>query len=360
MNFIIIFPIAYKPISTPSLWFSPSLSTRKTTTGNSLARAVFNPCGRSKVTRAPLYGSRSPASILFTQFPQRTSQDVMIMRIKLAKFVAFFIVFVNIVVVYFTLKLFLSFNPAGVVNPPGGAVIKVKQSVAKPALKHFHNVVSVVLREFELHENDVTQTVKSFITNFPNIQVYIICDYSPYPPLELTFWNATIKNVKIINLAPNLRYAFIEQYPLVYIKTKYVLFVPDSTRLPNRQTLQLLLTELTKQPEVVAIASPVGYKTLLSCLKVNASSRTWTLKYEIAPQGELCDAIGGKHVVLVETDVLKRLPNAFLLPFPQALYLQTAALGLKVSWFEFGAQDTDLTHVVYLFYAVNCNVFAYH
>lgn len=249
----------------------------------------------------------------------------MIMRIKLAKFVAFFIVFVNIIVVYFTLKLFLSFNP------PDGAVTKIKPSATKPTLKRFHNAVSIVLREFESHENDITQTVKSFITNYPNIQVYIICDHLPYPPLELTFWNATVKNVKLINLTPNLRYAFIEHYPLVYIKTKYVLFVPDSTRLPNRQTLQLLLAELTKQSEVGAIAAPVGYKTHLNCLKVNASSRTWILKYENASQGELCDAVGGKHVVLVETDVLKRLPNAFLLPFPQALYLQTAAIGLKVS-----------------------------
>lgn len=247
------------------------------------------------------------------------------MRIKLAKFVAFFIVFINIVVVYFTLKLFLSFNPAVNVPVPPGETIK---RVIKP---HYNKLVSIVLREFELHENDVTETVKSFITIFPNIQVYIICDYLPYPPLDLIFWNSTIKNVKIINLAPNLNNAFIEHYPLVYIKTKYVLFVPDSTRLSNRQTLQVL-TELIKKPNT-AIAAPVGYKTNLNCLKVNVSERTWTLRYEsIREQGELCDAVTGKHVLLLETDLLKRLSNAFLLPFPQALYLQTAVLNLKVSY----------------------------
>lgn len=270
-----------------------------------------------------------PSSYYLLTGIQDVMHKILIMRIKLAKFVAFFIVFVNIVVVYFTLKLFLSFNPSGPNPPPPDETAK-RQGVAKPGQKHFSKAVSVVFREFELHENDVSQTVKSFISFFPNTQVYIICDYLPYPPLELTFWNASIKNVKVINLAPNLHYAFIEQYPLVYIKTKYVLFVPDSTRLPNRQTLQLLLAELTKKPEV-AIAAPIGYKTSLSCLKVNASSRTWMLRYENALQGELCDAVVGKHVLMLETDVLKRLPNAFLLPFPQALYLQTAALGLKVS-----------------------------
>lgn len=246
------------------------------------------------------------------------------MRIRFAKFVAFFIVFVNIVVVYYTLKLFLSFN-ANVPASPETA----KQSQIKPTLKHVSKLVSIVLREFELQDNDVTQTVKSFITVFPNIQIYIICDSLPYPPLELTFWNSSVKNVRVINLSPNLRFAFIEQYPLVYIKTKYVLFVPDSTRLPNRQVLQLFLTELSKNPEH-AIAAPVGQKTNLNCLKVNVSTRAWMLRYE-NKQGPLCDVVTGKHVVMLETDLLKRLPNAFLLPFPQALYLQTSVLDLKVS-----------------------------
>lgn len=250
------------------------------------------------------------------------------MRIKFAKFVAFFIVFINIIVVYFTLKLFLSFNPGNVTNPPGETI---RKSVSKSSVKHFHKLVSIVIREFELHDNDVTQTVKSFILLFPNLPIYIICDSLPYPPLELTFWNNTIKNVKILNLSTNLNFAFIEQYPLVYIKTKYVLFVPDSTRLPNRQTLQLLLNETIKTPEI-AVAAPIGYKTNLNCLKVNASLRLWILKYEMQMMDDVCDAIVGRHVVMLETDLLKRLPNAFLMPFPQALYLQTAVIGLKVSF----------------------------
>lgn len=258
------------------------------------------------------------------------------MRIKFAKFVAFLIVFVNIVVVYFTLKLFLSFNPANVSNPTPQTLIKL-QSVAKPSVKHVSSWMSIVIREFELHDNDITQTVKSFINIFPNIHIYIICDALPYPPLELTFWNSSVKhNVKVFNLAPNLRSAFIEQYPLVYIKTKYVLFVPDSTRLRNRQTLQLLLFEVAKNSGQIAVAAPIGDKTQLNCLNINVSQQSWTLKYENALQqggGDnevVCDAIVGKHVLMLETDQLKRLPNAFLLPFPQALYLQTAVLDLKV------------------------------
>lgn len=246
------------------------------------------------------------------------------MRIKFAKFIALFIVVFNVLVVYYTLKLFLSFNS---IDTPSKVVQKTKLS-AKPPTKHIGKLVTIIIRKFELYENDVTLTVKSFLNVFPNIQVLVLSDGLPYPPLELSFWNATIKNVKIINLTPNLNYAYIEQYPLVYVKTKYVLFVPDSTRLVNRQILQLMLVELLKKPESIIVA-PFNLKDSLNCLQVNLSIREWTVKYE-ALDSQICDAVTGKHVIMLETDVLKRLSNGFLLPFPQSLYLQTSVLTIKV------------------------------
>lgn len=247
----------------------------------------------------------------------------MIMRIKLAKFVALFIVLVNVIVVYYTLKLFLSFNSEDA--PPRA---QANQVTTKSPTKHLSKLLTIVIREFELYENDVTLTVKSFTNIFPHIQTLIICDTLPYPPLTLSFWNSTHRNVKIINLSTNLKAAYIEQYPLVHIKTKYVLFVPDSTRLPSRQTLLLLFLELLKEKEQLVVA-PVGFKTNLNCLRLNVSVRTWSLKYETI-RSSLCDGVNGKHVTMMETDDLKRFTNAFLLPFPQSLYLQASAQNLKV------------------------------
>lgn len=247
------------------------------------------------------------------------------MRIRFAKFVAFFIVFVNIVVVYYTLKLFISFS-----TPNVSVQTEIqRQPATKPALKHASKLLTIIIREFESHENDVAQTVKSFITHFPNIHLFVICDTFPYPPLELSSRNTSFKNVKLFSLAPSFHSSFLDHYPLFHVKTKYVLFVPDSTRLPSRQILHLLLTDLIKQPEH-ALSAPVGPRTPLNCLKVNVSSRTWSLKYEMA-RDSVCDAVSGKHVLMIATDVLRRLQNAFLLPFPQALYLQTAFLEFKVS-----------------------------
>lgn len=246
------------------------------------------------------------------------------MRIRLTKFITLFIVVINIIVVYYTLKLFLSFKP---LDTPPKVVQKAKLS-AKPPIKHIGKLVTVIIREFELYENDITLTVKSFLNIFPNIQVLVLSNGLPYPPLELSFWNSSVKNVKIINLTPNLNYAYIEQYPLVYVKTKYVLFVPDSARLLNRQMLHSMLLELLKKPESIIVA-PFNLKDSLNCLQVNLSIREWTVKYETL-DSQICDAVTGKHVIMLETDVLKRLSNGFLLPFPQSLYLQTSYLTLKV------------------------------
>lgn len=46
--------------------------------------------------------------------------------------------------------------------------------------------------------------------------------------------------------------------------------------------------------------------------------------------GTECDTISGKHVTLMDTKILKRLSDPFLLPFTDALYIQTTALGVKV------------------------------
>lgn len=243
------------------------------------------------------------------------------MRIRYAKFIAIFIIFINIIIVYITLKLFLSFTSLeSTTEEP------TKPLTTKSTAKHLSKLVTVIIREFELQENDVTATVQSFTSTFPNLQVLIVCDSLPYPPLELTL--TPNKNIKLINLSFNLTKPYIEQYPLVHLKTKYALFVPDSTRLPNRQILQNLLNEHTKHPEHL-VSVPVG-KTGLNCLRVTLNVRQWMTRYDNI-RNTSCDAVTGRQAVLVETDLLKTLPNAFLLPFPQALYLQTAAQGFKVT-----------------------------
>lgn len=200
----------------------------------------------------------------------------------------------------------------------------------KPSSKHVSKLVTVVIRDFELNENDLSGTIQSFLNVFPSIQVLLVSNGLPYPPLEILYSNSTPKNLRLLNLENDFYSSYANNYPLSLIKTKYVLFVPDSTRVANRQAVSLMLNELQKSPNVL-IASQFSNRKNLTCLDVEMNQREWTVKYKNI-QGALCDAVVGKHVVLLETDILRTLNDAFLMPFPKSLYLQTSVLRYKVRY----------------------------
>lgn len=57
----------------------------------------------------------------------------------------------------------------------------------------------------------------------------------------------------------------------------------------------------------------------------------WTLVYNVSPSELFCDGVTGKHVLLMEKETLMKLPDPFMLPFPDALYIQAKAKNMKVS-----------------------------
>lgn len=238
----------------------------------------------------------------------------------------------NVVILYRIYTTFFSNDGTPISNVP------TIRTTTKPPLRHISKLVTVVVRDFELNENDVSATVQSFLNIFPNIQVLIVCNGLPYPPLEVLYSNTTSKNVKLVNLANDFYTSYSNTYPLAYIKTKYALFVPDSTRVINRQSISLMVNQLAKSSNVL-IASQYVNKKNLECLEVEVNRKEWSLKYKQV-QNTICDAVSGKHLILVETDILKTLNDAFLMPFPQALYLQAAVLNYKVRIFN-GATFQD-------------------
>lgn len=263
-------------------------------------------------------------------FSAKSKDFGIIMRIKLTKIAGFIVLLANFIVIYYSLRLFHAF---------GGPVDKFTVSgFRKPSVKpapnkqHISKSVTIVIREFESLENDVSATVQSFLNLFPTIHVIIIFDVLPYPPLNIFSINNTLKNVRGVNLKINFKIPFEDRNPLVYIKTKYVLFVPDSTRVSSRQTLQAMLTEIMKEPKLI-LATSTSTKKELECLRINVNVREWTLKYSHTKFNE-CDAINGKHLILMDTDLLRKLPDAFAMPFPRSLYIQTAFQSIKVKVFR--------------------------
>nr|CAH7742259.1 unnamed protein product [Callosobruchus chinensis] len=247
------------------------------------------------------------------------------MRFKFIKPSLFWVFFVclKIITLYVTISIFISsisFKP----EPK-----PTEETTTKSSLKNVGKLISVILRDFELHENDITITAHSFLSLFPTMQIYILYDELPYPPLDIMLANDTLPNVKFVKLTPTLKKSFVEQYPLNQIETKYVLFVPDSTRLTSRQTLQIMINELNTFSGNIIAAPISSHNKNMMCLRINVNIKEWTLKYS-SLKGLECDGVLGKHIILLETEHLKELANAFLLPFPHSFYIQTAVLNFKV------------------------------
>lgn len=241
------------------------------------------------------------------------------MRLKFLK-LSFLLVFVNVVIVYYSWKLFIAirFNDNKTET----------NSFSNKSIKHVSRLVTVIIRDVEINNNDISSTVESILHAFPNIQILIVTNGLPYPPLRIFQLNTTSKNVKLINTQHDFKVEHLNKYPLSHVNTPFVLFVPDSSRINNRHFVNHMLTELITERRSM-VASPFGDGKDLICLNANISQREWKIKFNRV-KNDQCDVINGKHVLLVETNILRKLNDAFLLPFPLSVYLQTSVLRYKV------------------------------
>ncbi|XP_038211186.1 fukutin-related protein [Zerene cesonia] len=193
--------------------------------------------------------------------------------------------------------------------------------------KHLSKLVTVVFRQFEDFENDVAESVQSFVAAYPNIPVLVLSQGTQYPPFQFSASNNTLRNVKIVSLELKLDSSPKELKPLSYISTEYTLFIPDSTRV-SRRLLQQLITVATNNPSQ-GVAVAVG-NSHITCQLVKWNFVDWTLQYRKDASKKMCDAVQGQHAVIFKTSLLQILPDPFVLPFPEALYLQTAVKNIKI------------------------------
>ncbi|XP_046999678.1 fukutin-related protein [Schistocerca americana] len=244
------------------------------------------------------------------------------MRMKLARIVTFFVVILNVIVLFCIWKL-LSTLDRGLYD------FNQKTDLPPKSTNIFSDdsIVTLVIRRFENFDNDIVGTVESFLHLFPNLKVVVISDVLPYPPFDFRHFNLSSK-VKLLDLELRLTDKFGGRNPLLQIDTKYVLFAPDSTRFKSKRTLSRLIQELKSGIYKVSAASFSSRKPA-ECLKVRVNVRQWYIHY--APSTDnVCEAVTGKHVLLIDRQLLENLPAPFLLPFPEALYIQSSARNVKV------------------------------
>lgn len=156
------------------------------------------------------------------------------MRLRFIRAVLALALIGNIIVWHRIWLLFTAQNTLGLLTPS----VATNEHPQK-LHRRLARLVTIVIRQFENFENDVTSMVESVLNSFPEIPILIVCDDLPYPPLELNFVNESMKNVKLIGLRPEFNKSFEERNPLFYIRTKFVLFLPDATRLSTKQVVQV-------------------------------------------------------------------------------------------------------------------------
>lgn len=175
------------------------------------------------------------------------------MRLKYAKLLTMLVFAVNVILLFYTWKWFLHSKSDNNTLANDGKFINIanKQTRIHSTNKHIKKAITIIFRDFYHFENDLHHSIDSILNLVPNIQILVIYEDEPYPPLSFVCnYTATHSNVKFINLNFDIRKTSKALSPLSQIRTKYVLFVPDSFRFGGRAIIQKMLTEIEKDSNV--------------------------------------------------------------------------------------------------------------
>lgn len=252
------------------------------------------------------------------------------MRIRFTKTVTVVIILLNIVAFYFLCDL-LGQNKG--LNLENRNNYVADEPISENSLKTIDDIIqhsiTIIFREFEHFENDVPNTIRSITSTYPNINILVISNGPPYPPLFFNSSNHLFHNVKLVYLQLSLNNSFKARTPLYQINTSYVLFMPDSARIHTKKTLEKMFKIIHYQDRAVVAATFKATKPVI-CLNTHINLREWVIQFEDS-NDHSCEFVKGKHAMLFKTDILRELTDSFMLPFPDAFYIQAAAKGVKVT-----------------------------
>ncbi|XP_053676250.1 ribitol 5-phosphate transferase FKRP [Anopheles nili] len=188
-------------------------------------------------------------------------------------------------------------------------------------------------------------------------------------------WFAEGSNVRFFHLAYDVTKTLRDAFPVLHVATRYVLFMPDGVRLTGRGLLSRMLREIdtpsgdelllqqhqhlllkqnghgarpggrpfdvNRKPDRRIIAVPFGSnaKGTANCVQMQLDLPNWTLEYVTGNETDHCDMFKQKHAILVETELLKEMPDALSSPFPDVFYIQAKLAGVKKMLLNGAFQD---------------------
>uniref|UniRef100_A0AAG5DU29 FKRP stem domain-containing protein n=1 Tax=Anopheles atroparvus TaxID=41427 RepID=A0AAG5DU29_ANOAO len=281
--------------------------------------------------------------------------------------------------------------------------------------------ITFVFRDFYDFDNDLLQSIGSVTSLIPGVHVFVIAPELPYPPLDIfnvasastgtgqqrragnqstpnqlgAGWFEKGSNVRFFSLAYDVTKSLRDTFPVLHVRTRYVLFMPDGVRLTGRGLLSRMLREIdtptgdemllqqhqhlllkqtayrlrdeqqhhqvpfhqrqppaslqhqapppaphlaapfdpNRSPERRIVAVPFGAANAkpasANCVQIQLDLPNWTLEYVTGNETDNCDMFKQKHAILVETELLKEMPDALASPFPDVFYIQAKLAGTK-------------------------------
>lgn len=270
------------------------------------------------------------------------------MRLKYAKLVTLSVLLVNVILLYCTWRYL--FN-----EPNGIAIDVVANNIAndksrqkervQSTNKHIKKAITIIFRDFYHFDNDLEHSIDSILNLVPNVQILVIVDEQPYPPLAFAAnLTASHSNVKFIDTKFDVRKSATDLAPIHQVRTKYVLFVPDSFRFGGRAIIQKMLKEIEKEPpkqpepmaqdpattdrtadnvqrqrtansndandkiklngrlastKIVIIPFASNVKTMGNCCRINLDFANWTMEYSVKNDTKDCDMVSYVVVVIL-------------------------------------------------------------
>ncbi|XP_041360709.1 fukutin-related protein-like [Gigantopelta aegis] len=199
--------------------------------------------------------------------------------------------------------------------------------------KNTERLVTVIIRDFEEFDNDVVSTVKSFHDLNSLLNVLVICDKLPYPPL-LFDKNFDHSRLQVVSLTMNPLKNLSFTRPETFIHTPYVFIVPDSTKLADMESLYSAISFLKKSVNFHSLALPVA-GSHLECLLAKVDIKRWTMEYLVDSDTKMgCDVVMGDHALLITKQHFLQLADPFLKPFSVSFHIQSILRKWKTFIFD--------------------------
>lgn len=192
-------------------------------------------------------------------------------------------------------------------------------------LENLPQRLTVLIRDFEDYDNKIIKTVENIEDTIGPVQILIVADNLPYPPLKLNPKGPA----RIVTLSSNLLNNYSSSCVTNIISTELVLVIPDAVTIPDWKVIKTALSVL-KSKNTKAVAIKAG-DARLSCSSLHVNLKEWTISYHANDSSIIndCPLVQGNHGLLMHLNTLKSLSEPFSRPFPLSFYIQMRVKGFK-------------------------------